>query len=66
MQVPEPRAVRCRDVAGRPSAVAVIVRDREAVLTTPPGEAARMTGRQLSQLIEALQAVRVELFRVES
>lgn len=62
----QPRSVRCRDVAGRPGAVAVLVRAGEAVLTVPPGEAARMSGQQLSQLLEALSAARDELYRVES
>jgi hypothetical protein len=51
---------------GRAGAVAVIVRAGEAVLTVPPGEAARMTGGQLSELIDALGAARAELFRIGS
>lgn len=66
MHEPEPRSVRCRDVMGRQGAVSVLARDGEAVLTVPPGEAARLSGQQLSQLIEALCAVRIELFRTES
>lgn len=66
MREVQPWSVRCRDATGRQGAVAVVVRDREAVLVVPPGEAARLTGPQLSRLIEALRDARDELFRVES
>jgi hypothetical protein len=62
----QPRSVSCRDAVGRAGAVAVIVRAGEAVLTVPPGEAARMTGGQLSELIDALGAARAELLRIGS
>lgn len=61
----QPRSVRCRDVAGRDGAVAVIARANEAVLTVPPGEAARLTGPQVTQLINALREVRDELFQAD-
>lgn len=66
MQEHQPRSVRCRDAMGRAGAVAVVIRGQAAVLTVPPGEAAQLTGRQLSELIEALRATRDELFRVDS
>ncbi len=58
--------IPCRGAFGRPGECTVVVSDQEAVITVPPGEAARMTSRELSTLIEALQAARTELFRVES
>lgn len=58
--------VPCRGAFGRPGECTVVVRDGEAVLTVPPGEAARMNELQLSQLIDALTEARDEVRRVGS
>lgn len=58
--------VPCRSAFGRPGECTVVVRDREAVLSVPPGEAARLNVPQLSRLIDALTAARSELYRTES
>lgn len=58
--------MRCRDAMGRPGTVSFLVRDDQAILTVPPGEAAVMTVQQLTQLIDAARATRDELFRRET
>lgn len=55
--------IPCRSAFGRPGECTVVVSEREAVLTVPPGEAARLSGPQLAQLIEVLHAVQDELLR---
>lgn len=66
MQQREPRSVQCRDAMDRQGEVTIGVRNRVAVLTVPPGEAALLTVRQVSELIDRLRVARDELFRVDS
>ena len=62
----EPHSISCRDVAGRERESTVAIQGRDAVLTVPPGEVARMDVRQVSEMIDVLTQVRDELDRTES
>lgn len=66
MQEVRPLSVSCRDVMGRERESTVVRQGRDAVLTVPPGEVARMNVHQVSELIDALTQARSELYRVES
>jgi hypothetical protein len=61
-----PQQIPCTDAHDRPGVSTIIVRDGKAVLTIPPGEAAKYGTAQLSELIDKLQAARAELYRRES
>lgn len=47
--------VQCGDLISRDRCVTVFVEDGEVVLVGPPGETARLSGRQLGQLRAALR-----------
>lgn len=63
---PRPRTISCEGALGRRGHTTVVVRDGRVILTVPPGESAKYTDRELSELRAVLEAAQLELRRIES